>query len=243
MSREDSPRHREFDSTRWSVVLEARGSTPDARTALETLCRVYWFPLYAYVRRRGYDVHDSRDLTQEYFATLLEKGLIESADPYRGKFRAFLLTSMRNFLTNQWDKRQAKKRGGGKNPLSLDFEDGDSRYAMEPNHAMTPERLYERQCAIAILDHVMVKLREEFERANAAREFDQLKAFLAGRNPDASYAMAAEALGISESAATAAGSRLRKRYGALLREEIAQTLANPNDVDAELRDLFTILGS
>lgn len=244
MSRSEVPHGDEsFASTRWSVVIEAGGSAPGAAQALETLCRVYWYPLYAYIRRRGYRVEDAHDLTQEFFARLLETRLVESADPHRGRFRAFLLASMKNFLTNQWERRQAQKRGGGRTPLPLDFESGDTRYALEPHHDLTAERLFERQWAIALLDHVLARLRDEFSQAGKLSEFEQLKPFLAGRTAEATYAQAAAALGISESTAMTAGSRLRKRYRALLREEVAQTLADPREADAELQELFTILGS
>ncbi|MCO6455677.1 MAG: sigma-70 family RNA polymerase sigma factor [Pirellulaceae bacterium] len=240
---DDADRRGDFESTRWSVVLRAGGSAPDSLEALETLCRTYWFSLYAYVRRRGYGTEDAQDLTQEFFARLLETGLVGSADPYRGKFRAFLLASLRNFLANHWEWLQAKKRGGGRHRLSLDFAAGDSRYALEPHHELTAERLFERQWAITLLDQVLARLRQEFAAAGRLPEFEQLKPFLAGRSAETSYAEVAAALGVSEGAAMAAGSRLRKKYRSLLREEVAQTLADPSDVDAELLELFAILAS
>ena len=239
---DNSARLGQFGSTRWSVVLEAaHHSSPDSRRALETLCLTYWYPLYAYVRRRGYDLHEAQDLTQEFFARLVEKDVVDAADPSRGRFRSFLLTSLSNFLANEWDKQHAQKRGGDHLVIPLDFGAGDSRYSNEPASGLTPERLFDREWAISLLDHVMAQLRQEFIDTGKKPQFDCLKEFIAGRNPNTSFADAAQTLGISESAAMTAASRLRKRYRALLWAEIANTLADPSETEDELRSIVKIL--
>jgi RNA polymerase sigma-70 factor (ECF subfamily) len=232
----------EFGSTRWSVVLAAgQRSTLQAHEALTQLCQHYWYPLYAYVRRRVRDSDQAQDLIQEFFARLLEMNLIEKADPQRGRFRAFLLTSLRNFLTNEWAKTQAVKRGQGHAPLSLDLRTGEARYLAEPVDTLTPEKLFERRWAETLLDRVTEQLRAEYVRSGKQAHFDQLVPFLVGRNEDVSYATAAAQLKISEGAAMVAGHRLRRRFRDLLRAEIAETLADPQAVDDEIRQLFGAL--
>jgi len=232
-----------FQTTHWSLVLRA-GKRADrgADSALAALCERYWYPLYAYVRRRVADAGEAQDLTQEFFARLLEKQYLATADPRRGKFRSFLLTSLKHFLANEWDRARARKRGGGVRTLSLDLESGESRLRLEPSHDLTPERLFERQWVLTLLDLVMGRLQEEYESSGKAAQFARLKGALTGggRLP---YAAVAAELGISEPAARQAASRLRKRYRRLLREEVAQTLAEPGDVDEEIRSLFDVLGS
>lgn len=233
----------EFASTRWSVVLAAgRDSSPDGREALATLCRNYWYPLYAYVRRRVADPHEAQDLIQEFFSRLLDKNMLAVADPRRGRFRAFLLTSLRNFLANEWEKARAEKRGGGRTVLPLSFDSGESRYTREPADKLTPERLFDRQWAETLIDHVMTGLRDEFTRAGKIEHFERLKVFLTGRNPDAAYADVARRLGMSEGAAMVAAHRLRRRFRERLRAEIAETVAEPHDIDDEIRSLFAALG-
>jgi RNA polymerase sigma-70 factor (ECF subfamily) len=238
-----SARAADFASTRWSVVLAAgRDSSPGSREALETLCRSYWRPLYGYVRRRVADAHEAQDLIQEFFARLLDKNVIAVADPERGRFRAFLLTSLRNFLANQWEKSRAEKRGGGRTVLSLDLQYDESQSVCSPTDDLTPERLFDRQWAETLIDHVMTTLREEFAKAGKIEHFERLKVFLTGRSATLSYADAARGLGVSEGAAMVAAHRLRRRFRDLLRAEIAQTLADPKDVDDEIRFLFAALG-
>ena len=233
----------EFDTTHWSVVLAAgHRSSPDSSEALATLCRAYWYPLYAYVRRRVQDVHEAQDLTQEFFTQLLEKNLLAVAHPERGRFRAFLLTAFRHFLVNEWEKAKAQKRGGGRAPIPLDFSSGEHGLTLEPTDELTPERLYDRQWAVTLLDHVMARLREEHVRAGKEKHFELLKVFLTGQTASVSYAQVAGELGISEGAATVAAHRLRRRYRELLRAEIAQTVAEPDEVEDEIRSLFTSLG-
>lgn len=233
-----------FATTRWSVVLNAgRHDSPAAEQALATLCQQYWYPLYAYIRRRVADVNEAQDLTQAFFARLLEKNVLGRAAPERGRFRAFLLTALRNFLANEWDRARTRKRGGGRERLSLDLAEGESRLKLEPVDDFTPERVYERQWALTLLAVVMERLRAEFVNADKARQFELLKGALTGDRHSVSYTTAAAELGMSEEASRQAVHRMRKRYRELLREEIGQTVAEPAEVDNEIRDLFGALGS
>jgi RNA polymerase sigma-70 factor (ECF subfamily) len=233
----DSPRT--FATTRWSVVLVAgQKSSPDADAALATLCETYWFPLYAYVRRRGHNVGEAQDLTQEFFARLLEKDYVTAADPERGRFRAFLLTSFKHFLSKERDKARAQKRGGGRFPLSLDLASGESRYAVGPTDTLTPEQLYDRQWTVALLDRIMRRLEEEMRESGKADWFERLKGFIAGGSGGATYAKTAESLGTTEAAAKMATHRMRQRYRELLRREIAETVEHVADVEDEIRSLF-----
>ena len=233
-----------FQSTRWSIVLEAgHRSSPDSSEALATLCRIYWYPFYAYVRCRVRDVHEAQDLTQAFFAQLLEKNYVAEAEPERGKFRSFLLTSFKHFLSKEWDKAKAQKRGAGRAPISLDFSSGETRYLLEPADELTPERIYDRQWALTLLERVLDRLNEEFVRARKRKLFEQLKVFIAGEGAPISYAEVAGQLGISEGAAKVAAHRMRRRYREILREEIAQTVAEPSQVEDEIRSLFDTLGS
>ena len=214
----------------------------DADAALAVLCQRYWFPLYAYVRRRVADAHDAQDLTQEFFARLLEKHYLAVADPQRGKFRCFLLASLKHFLANEWNRGHAQKRGGGVRRLSLDLDCGESRLSLEPVDDTTPERLFERQWVLTLLDVVMRRLQGEYESSGKADQFEQLKGALTGQRDRLPYSALAAELGMSEEAVRQAASRLRKRYRELLREEVSQTLAEPGDVDDEIRSLFEVLG-
>lgn len=233
----------DFATTRWSVVLAAgRKSDPSSDRALADLCQSYWYPLYAYVRRRGIDADAARDLTQEFFARLLEKNNLAVAQPERGRFRAFLLTSLKNFLANEWERQRAQKRGGCNAILSLDFDSGESRFHTEPAHHDSPDRLFDRHWALAVLDHCLASLRAEFSREGKDRHFQQLKNFLAGEAA-ASYAQVGQLLGMTEGAVKVAVHRLRRRYRELLRGEVAQTLAEPAEVDDEIRCLFDALSA
>lgn len=232
----------EFVTTQWSVIVSAGGDpSPDSRRALESLCHAYWYPLYFYVRRRVSDVSDAQDLTQAFFAELLEKNYVGSAAPERGRFRAFLLTAFKHFLSRQWEKAGARKRGGGRSPVSLDFESADSQFLIEPASGLTAEQHFDRQWAITLLGRIMENLRREFERAGKANQFDALKGYLIGDHAGATYAQVAEKLKLTELAARKSASRMRKRYGELLREEIAQTVAEPDEVEDEIRKLFASL--
>ena len=231
---------RGFATTQWSIVLAAGHDRHEGSLkALSRLCESYWYPLYAYVRRRTNE-DEARDLTQSFFTQLLEKNTVAAADQTRGRFRAFLLTALKNFLANEWDKERAMKRGGGATLLSLDYEDGDSRLRIEPSAGETPEHLYERQWAMALLDRVLSHLREEYVAAGKERQFDLLKPFIIGSGED--YQVAANELGWTDNAARVAAHRLRTRYRELLRSEIAHTVASADDVDDEIRWLFQVLG-
>jgi RNA polymerase sigma-70 factor (ECF subfamily) len=212
-----------------------RGNAASDR-ALEQLCRAYWPPLYAYVRRRVGDLHEAQDLTQAFFERLLEKRYLAQADPGRGRFRAFVVTAFKHFLANEWEKARAQKRGGGRATFSLDFASQDAP-SLEPVDELSAERLYERQWAITLLNRVMDRLRREMERSGKGGQFHVLKEFLGGTGNSA-YADAAADLAVSESAARMAASRMRSRYRELLREEIAQTVSAPEEIDGEIEQLF-----
>jgi RNA polymerase sigma factor (sigma-70 family) len=233
----------DFATTHWSLVISVSNADSDSRSALEWLCRAYWMPLYAYVRRRVSNVHDAQDLTQAFFERLLEKDFLAHADPNRGRFRAFLLTSFKHFLANEWDKQKAKKRGGGRHVLSLDFSAGNSWHANLPTGQLDAEELFERQWANTILTRVMRQLEREQERAGNARRFERLKSFIGGRAEGTSIAEVAAELGTNESAARMAVSRLRDRYRDLLRAEIGETVATPQEIDEEIAHLFAVFSA
>ena len=236
------PQNQTFATTRWSVVIAAgRDSSPYSKQALASLCETYWYPLYAYVRRRVPDVDEAQDLTQAFFAQLLEKNYVGSATPDRGRFRAYLLTAFKHFLSKQWEKAKAQKRGGGRAPISLDFESADSHFRIEPVSRLTADQLYDRQWAITLLGQIMERLEVEFEQAGKAKQFDELRGFIIGDHAGTTYAQVAEKLSMTEGAAKKSASRMRRRYGELLREEIAQTVAVPEEVEDEIRNLFAIL--
>jgi RNA polymerase sigma-70 factor (ECF subfamily) len=231
-----------FASTHWSTVLAAgQPSSAPAREALATLCRQYWYPLYAYVRRRVRDVAGAQDLTQEFFTQLLEKNYLAVARPERGRFRAFLLTALKHFMANEWDKARAQKRGGGMAAISLDLASGEARYAAEPAHSLTPERLYDHQWALSLLYRVLERLRDEYTRAKKLAQFEKLKVFITPQSAPTSHGEVAGELGMTPGAVTVAAHRLRRRYRELLRAEIAQTVAGPEDVEDEIRRLFAAL--
>jgi RNA polymerase sigma-70 factor (ECF subfamily) len=232
-----------FATTRWSLIAAAQdGAAPAARQALADLCAAYWFPVYAYVRRRGHDHHAAQDLTQAFFARLLEKNDLAAADRTRGRFRAFLLAACQHFLANCHDHDTAKKRGGGRLPVSLDFGDAEARYAHEPAHADTPERLFDRRWALELLDRALAELRTEYEESGRAKLFAALKECLTG-GAEVGYAELAGQLGMTEGAVEVAVHRLRQRYRDRLRAAIAETVRAPEDVDDEVRDLFAALGN
>jgi len=232
-----------FATTHWSVVLTARGEeSPQAEAALEQLCRRYWPPIYAYVRRRGHRPHEAQDLTQEFFARLLEKHYLDAADASKGKFRTLLLTAVSRFLADEWDRVNTQKRGGGALHLSLEAEKAEAGYRVEPADTATPETIFERRWAETLLETVLARLREEFEAAGQQERFAALKPFLAMEGRKLSGAALAARLGLTESAAYSAVHRLRQRYGELLRKEIAQTVSSPEEVDEELRCLARSLG-
>lgn len=234
------PGSSQFPTTRWTMVVAAADPhRKEARSALATLCENYWYPLYAYLRRRGYAADQAQDLTQDFFIQMLEGRYLDRADPEKGRFRSFLLTSLKFFVADEEDRQRALKRGGG-GVVALEFSSGEERYQREPAHDETPERLFERRWALSVLDQVVEKLRTEFVRQGRQEHFDQLKVFLLGRS-DAPYAALALEMKTSEGALKVAIHRLRKRYRELFRQEIADTVADPADVEAELRFLAAVL--
>jgi RNA polymerase sigma factor (sigma-70 family) len=242
--RVSSAGHDDFATTHWSIVLAASDrQAPASSAALAQLCESYWYPLYVYVRRRVADVHEAQDLTQAFFEQLLQRRVLETADPERGRFRAFLLTACKRFLINEWHKDHAVKRGGGRRPLSLDFESGESKLGLVALDTLTPEQLYDQNWAITLLERVMDQLRAEYAAKERLPHFESLKHYLAGSSELAPYAQAAQVLGISETTAKVAAHRMRKRYRDLLRDEIARTVERPEDIDEEIRDLFNMLST
>lgn len=232
-----------FPSTQWSLVVSAgQDSSPHSQQALASLCEQYWFPLYAYARRRV--PNEARDLTQAFFAELIEKKYLVSATPSRGRFRAFLLTAFKHFLSKQWEKAKAKKRGGGRVHISLDFNSADSGLQIEPTDTRrTPEQLYDQQWAVTLLNRTMNSLELELQAAGKAKLFTELKRFIIGDSGGETYRKSGQRLDISESAAKKAASRIRQRYRELLREEISHTVGGPDDIDDEIRSLFLALES
>lgn len=241
-SGDDRPCGDYFVTTRWTVVLSAgRKSSPQSDRALGELCQTYWYPLYAYVRHRGHSKEDAEDLTQAFFARFLEKNYLEGLSAERGKFRAFLLASLKHFLANEWDKSQTQKRGGGALHFSLDWQSADERYHLDPPDPTSPDRLYDRDWALALLERVIARLREECAADGKFELFEQAKDCLMVGEAAIPYAQAAEKLQLSEGAVRVAVHRLRKRYRELLRDEIAQTLSDPAQVKEELRSLQAAL--
>lgn len=231
-----------FVTTHWSVVLAATQSdSTRARDALSHLCSLYWYPLYAYVRRRGYNPPDAQDLTQEFFSRLLQRNWLARVDRERGRFRTFLLTALGHFLANEWDRAHAQKRGGASPPLPLQLDSAETRYGQEPRDPATPEQLYERQWALALLEAVLLRLAEETRAEGKAALFETLKPCLVGDRETQPYATLASQLGMSEGAVKTAVHRLRQRYRQLLREEIAGTVASPEETDEEMRHLLKVL--
>ena len=239
----ETPQRPAFVTTHWSVVVSAREKdSPRSAEALETLCRTYWYPLYAFVRRQGRSPHDAQDLTQEFFARLLQKDYLQAAAQEKGRFRTFLLVALKRFLANEWDRLRAQKRGGGQTPLSLDTDIAEQRYRVEPGEGVPADKVFERRWALTLLERTMTRLREEFAAAGKPDEFERLKVFLTAERGAIAYVEIAGALGVSEGAARVAVHRLRKRFREVFREEIAHTVASPEEIDAEVRHLMTVLG-
>ncbi len=233
-----------FATTHWSVVLRAGQSESDAAShALGRLYQTYWYPLYAYVRRQGHDVDTAQDTVQEVFLALLERRQLASVSPSRGRFRSYLLTAVNHLLANEWHKRHRQKRGGGQVPISLDAIAAEERFRLEPADLRTPDQLYERRWALAVLDGVLNRLQAEWEAAGKGPAFAAMRVFLSGDADAPAYAAVGVQLGWSEGAARVAVHRLRQQYREVLREEIAQTVEGPGEVDAELRHLLEALRS
>jgi RNA polymerase sigma factor (sigma-70 family) len=230
----------DFPTTRWTLVIAAADpQRKEARSALVSLCESYWYPLYAYVRRRGYPADEAEDLTQEFFVRMLDGRYLDRADADKGRFRAFVLTSLKFFLADEADRHRAQKRGGG-NVLSLEISSGEERYQRDPAHNETPERIFERRWALSMLDTVIDRLRAEFVQHGRLDHFNRLKVFLLDQ-AETPYAALARDMGTSEGALKVAIHRLRKRYRDLFRQEIAETVADPADVESELRFLAAAL--
>ncbi len=228
-----------FATTHWTVVLAAgKRHTPQSDHALEELCRTYWFPLYAYVRRRGHVKADAEDLVQAFFARFLAKNYLEGLSAERGRFRAFLLASLKHFLANDWDKLQRQKRGGGAEHLSLNWQTADTQFQVAATSEPSPDRAFDREWALALLAKVIVRLQTECAADGKGKLFEQLKIFLAAGKGESAHAEVAKSLDMEEGAVRVAVHRLRKRYRVLLREEIAQTLSDPAQVEAEMQALF-----
>lgn len=233
-----------FASTHWSVVLAAADTAaPGGDAALAELCRNYWYPLYAFVRRKGHSAHDAQDLTQAFFARLLEKNYVAQADRARGRFRTFLLTAFNHFLADAWDKARRLKRGGGCELVSFDAVAAEERYRLEPLDQLDAARLYERRWVTTLFDQVLDRLEQELHDSGKQELFDGLRGALLAERTGPSYAQLGTTLGLSEDAVKQAVLRMRRRYRELFREEIAQTVASPREVDDELRRIFAVLST
>ena len=220
-----------------------REFSPEAQEALNSLCKSYWYPLYVHVRRRGWGPEEAKDLTQQFFARFIERKYLQLAEPERGRFRSFLLTSLKHFLADEWDKLRAQKRGGGQPVISWDGVDPEKRYHLEPADPATPDGIYEKRWAATLLEYALGQLRIEYESAGRLREFEILKNFVWGDAPGGTYAEVGDALNMQENAVKVAVHRLRKRFREQLRTEVLRTVSSPDEVDAELRHLRALLSS
>lgn len=237
------PVRRDFTSTHWSLVLSAAANQDtEAVAALDRLCRQYWYPLYAFVRRNGYSHHDAEDLTQAFFRRIIEKHCLRHVHPSKGRFRTFLLAAMQNFLANESDKARTLKRGGQCRFESLDGLAADERYAREPKDGWTPEMLYERRWALTLLEQSLKRLREEYYESGDGEVFEMLRDHLVPGGPAVPYAVVAERLGKSAEAVAMGVFRMRRRYRECLRQEIASTVGDQGDIDSEIRDLLSVIG-
>ena len=232
-----------FRTTHWSVVLEAGCADAQGGQALEELCQAYWYPLYVFVRRRGYPPQEAQDLTQEFFARLIHGESLQSVHPAKGRFRTFLLTAMTHFLAKEWRDANRLKRGGGARLLSWDEINPEERYRLEPETGQSPEEFFDRRWALAVVDKALGRLRAEMERAGDGPRFEALKAHLQSAAPACSYAEAAARAGLSEPAVKSAIHRLRRRYAEIIREEVAHTVQSPDEIEEEIRRLIRMLAA
>lgn len=236
------PPNRAFKTTRWTLVLTAgRDSMPGSRAALAELCELYWPPLYSYARRQGHTVEEAQDLTQAFFARLLEKHYVAAADPQRGRFRSFLLASFKHFLANERDRERAQKRGGGQLPSALEFETAETRYAAEPLDTLTPEAIFERQWALGVVDRVLATLRAECVKAGKEATFEHVKDLIVGEKSPGGYAAIADRIDTTEGAIKVTVHRLRRRFRHLLRVEIEATVSDDSEIDDEISYLIAVL--
>jgi RNA polymerase sigma-70 factor (ECF subfamily) len=224
------------------VLSAGQTNSPEADTALARLCQSYWYPLYVYVRRLGHSHEDAQDLVQGFFARVLEKNYLKSADPNKGRFRSFLLVMLKGFMSNEWDRTNRQKRGGGVQIVSLNADDTETRYLAEPIDEMTPEKAYDQHWATLLLSRVLDRLEKEFLAASKATVFDELKVFLTGEKSESTYSEIGQRIGMSEGNLKVTVHRLRQRYRELLRGEIADTVDGPEAIDEEIRHLFAALG-
>jgi RNA polymerase sigma-70 factor (ECF subfamily) len=222
------------------VIAAGQGGTPESRRALAALCEKYWYPLYVFIRRKGYEIEQAQDLTQGFFAQLLDKDYLKDVRRERGKFRSFLLAALKHYMANEWDRSRTQKRGGGQTHVSLDFELAEGRYSLEPVDNLTPDKIYERRWALALLDRALVRLREDMVKQGKEEQFERLRPHLTCEGPRATYRQIADELQTTEGALKVTVHRLRGRFADLVREEIAQTLANPNEIEDEIQYLFSV---
>ena len=230
-----------FATTHWSIVLTAQGRSPEADAALETLCRTYWLPLYAFIRREGYEMEEAKDLTQEFFARWLERRDFDAARREKGRLRSYLLVSLKHFLTNERNKARTAKRGRGRQPISLDEIIEQQHFALEPVETLTADQIYERQWATTVLDRVLTLLEADYRGTGRGALFDQLKGLLTDEPGHPSQAEIGEKLGMTENAVKQAFHRLRLQFRETLREEIANTVATADEIEDELRRLVAVL--
>jgi RNA polymerase sigma factor (sigma-70 family) len=232
-----------FATTSWSIVVAARDADSGlAHEALATLCSTYWYPLYAYIRRHGHSPQEAEDLTQDFFACLVEKDFLASVDRSKGKFRSFLLAACGHFLANEHDRARAWKRGGRSTVVSFDFASAEARYGKEPFHTLTPEKLFARRWGLTLLDRVLTRLREDYVARNKGMLFDRLRVCLLGNQEKIPYAQVSQDLGMTPAALRVAVHRLRQQFQEVLRDEIGRTVDNPDQIEEEIRDLFACLG-
>jgi RNA polymerase sigma-70 factor (ECF subfamily) len=230
--------HGYFATTRWTVVLAAGEGKPRAHEALSELCQIYWVPLYTYLRHKGHQPAEAEDIVQSFFARLIEKAALAAANPNRGRFRSFLITSLQHFVANRRDYELAQKRGGGVKTFNLDFNAAEEAYHREPWTDLTPEKIFDRRWALDLLQRVMTELQQDYARSGKSDLFEHLRPCLTGSGQPDGYADIARELHLSPDAAKMAASRLRRRYRELLRRTIADTVASPEEVDDEIRHLF-----
>lgn len=240
---EPTGRPQQFANTRWSLIVQARGEGPLARAALETLCRAYWFPLYAFVRRSGYAQHDAEDLTQAFFSHVLASEFIGRAAPEKGRFRSFLLVSLRNFIAKQHARDASQKRGGGQRPVDFDENAAEERLGLSGPASLSPSELFDRDWALTLLEQALDRLEGEQRAMGKAALFARLRPFLRHAPERGEYDAVAAELGLAKGTLTVTVHRLQQRYRALVRAEILHTLANPADLDDELRHLFSLLAA